>query len=162
MIPDNEAGTTCAIEIFETFEEYLNRFRQVTRRAHRRFMGRQWALMQADALERLDLYQVAIGKLAAAVRDRLGDRIGDRRLWETIKSAYSGNLAGTDAPELARTFFNSVSGHIFTKVGVDARIEFAADTFDTAARQNGDPVLRNYPARAPLSEVVREIITNYG
>lgn len=65
MIPDNEAGATCAIEIFETFEAYQDRFRQVTRRAHRRFMGRQWALMQADALERLDLYQVAIGKLAA-------------------------------------------------------------------------------------------------
>jgi isocitrate dehydrogenase kinase/phosphatase len=162
VIPDNEAGTTCAIEIFETFEQYQDRFRQVTRRAHRRFMRRQWALMQADALERLDLYQVSIGKLAVAVRDRLGNRQGDRRLWETIKSAYTGHLAGTDAPELARTFFNSVSRRIFTTVGVDARIEFTADAFDTATRQNGDPVYRTYPARAPLSEVVSEIITNYG
>lgn len=162
VIPDDQAGETCALEIFKTFEEYQDRFRQVTRRAHRHFMGRQWALMQADALERLDLYQLSIGKLAAAVRDRLGDRRGDRQLWETIKSVYTGHLAGTDAPELARTFFNSVSRRIFTTVGVDARIEFAADIFGTGTRPNGDPVFRTYPARAPLSKVVHEIITNYG
>jgi len=160
--PDNKAGTTCAIEIFKTFEEYQDRFWQVTRRARRRFMGRQWALMQADALERLDLYPVFIGKLAAAVHKRLGDRHGDKRLWETIKSTYTGHLAGTDAPELARTFFNSVSRRILTTVGVDSRIEFAAYTFDTAASQSGDPVFRTYPPRTPLSGVVSEIITSYG
>ena len=162
MIPDHDAGATCAIEIFEIFTEYQDRFRQVSRRARHRFTRRQWALLQADALERLNLYPAAIDKLTAAIRDHLGNRRGDKRFWETIKTAYTGHLTKTDAPELARTFFNSVSRRILKTVGVDAQIEFAADNFATASPETGDPVFRTYPARAPLSEAVRNIIANYG
>lgn len=161
MIHDNEAGTTCSLEIFKAFEAYQDRFRQVTRRVNSRFMQRQWTLMQAEALERLDLYQTFIGKLAVDLRDRLGGRQEDRQLWETIKAAYAGHLTGTKAPELARTFFNSLTRRIFTTVGVDSLIEFAADDFDAAAPK-GDPVFRTCPDRAPLSQVVGDIISYYG
>ena len=161
MISESRAGKVAASKISETFEAYQDCFRQVSRRAHGRFMQRQWSKMQADALERLELYQNAIARLANAMGDLLGERCEDRRLWEAIKQAYTGYLERAGAPELARTFFNSVTRRIFATVGVDARIEFASGTFDTPKSEVGKPVFRRYPTTIPIALVIGDILSAY-
>ncbi len=159
---DTKVAPVCALKILETFEDYQTRFRQITQRADSRFRKRQWARMQADALERLDLYAATVDKLESAIRHLLGGRFEERQLWEAIKQAYSEHLSAAAAPEIARTFFNSVTRRIFTTVGVDTWIEFTATEFNPSLSLQDDRVFKSYPVQNGLAKVVTKIVTDYG
>ena len=79
----------CTQKILESFKDYQARFKQITGLAHGRFMKREWVKTQADAIQRLDLYTDTIDSLESDIRHFLGERVGDRQLWEAIITAYS-------------------------------------------------------------------------
>jgi len=87
--------------------------------------------MQADALERLDLYHRGVTEAHRTLSGLLGDRTHDRRLWSEIRAAHAGALDAADDPALARTFFNSITRRVFATAGVDPEIEF----LDTGASE---------------------------
>jgi len=157
-----KTATSCALKIHASFTEYQARFQQVTRRASGRFGHRQWSQMQSDALERLDLYPNCLDTVARALEVLLGDHREDKQLWGEIKTIYAGLLDESDAPELARTFFNSVTRRIFTTVGVDARIEFPSDDFYALDLPVDASVFRTYSPLTGIEAVLPKILADYG
>jgi isocitrate dehydrogenase kinase/phosphatase len=113
-----------AREIARGFQVYNGGFRQITHRARQRFEAQDWAAMQTDAVERLDLYSGSVAAAHGSLSGLLGDRIQDRRLWSEIRAEYAGALAPADDAPLARTFFNSITRRVFATAGVDPEIEF--------------------------------------
>ncbi len=146
-----------AASIHSAFEAYQEQFQAITRRAKTRFEQLDWHGMNQDALERLDLYGCAITGIAAEIRELLDGSAKDQKLWAVIKATYSGLIANRTDIELAETFFNSVTRRIFTRVGVDPRIEFLFSDFD-APPLAGEPPYHVYRCDNRLHNVIREIL----
>ncbi|MBL0713169.1 MAG: bifunctional isocitrate dehydrogenase kinase/phosphatase, partial [Desulfosarcina sp.] len=106
------------------FSAYRDRFTTLTARAADRFRNADWHGMQADATERLDIYQQCLEALVADLTARFPDLANARGLWQSAKIEFKAKAAAASDPDLAETFFNSVSRRIQQTAGVDPRVEF--------------------------------------
>jgi isocitrate dehydrogenase kinase/phosphatase len=162
--PSASLAAPAAAAIAAGFDRYEQAFREVTRRARRRFERRDWMGGQLDAAERLDLYRRVLDEVVAQIRALLGPALKDRELWAAMKAAYSPLGAARADVELAETFFNSVTRRIFATVGVDPAIEFVGSDFAELALQDppgAEPVFRSYIAAAGLRTIVRTILNDF-
>jgi len=146
-----------AVTIRAAFRDYQEQFQAITLRAKTRFEQLDWHGMNRDALERLDLYGRVITEIAAKIRELLDGSVKDQKLWAVMKGHYSRLIARRTDIELAETFFNSVSRRIFTRVGVDSKIEFLFSDFD-APQPAGEPPYLTYSSANRLREVIEEIL----
>ena len=158
----------CATLIRAAFDFYREEFSRITRRAPLRFERRDWAGIQADSVERLDLYGRIVSRLVDQLQPLVGERIHDRSFWAPLKRAYAALLAGGPNLELAETFFNSVTRRVFETVGVDPTMEFVALEFDYADPDDvevradsvahfalaGEPVHIEFGSGAPTVDVI--------
>src|SRR5690242_8499352 len=109
-----------AEELLAAYAEYLGDFLEVTGRAGRRFLRREWRAAQADGAERLELYSMHVLRAVERLRRQPPDGAG----W---KRAFAELVEGRPDAELARTFFNSVVRRVLDTTGVAAESEFTAD-----------------------------------
>ncbi len=112
--------------IRDDFEDYHARFAAVTRRAKLRFEARDWGAAQADAVERLNLYDQCVAESLARLRAMLQERGGDRALWTAVHRRYARLMEGLIDRGLYQTYFNTLSRRFFKTEGVDPQIEFLA------------------------------------
>ena len=139
------------------FDSYRARFRELTRRAGRRFDDRDWKGSLADAAERLDLYGHVVGEVQRRVRGALGLHVRERALWTATKEAYSALVSGRSDLELAETFLNSVTRRVFDTAGVDPNIEFIHPE-DTPAPETAPDELRRQFTAPSLEELILTIL----
>ncbi len=160
ILSDSRLSNLAAKAIVDSFVDFGDRYRIVTRRARIRFIEADWAGMASDATQRFDIYGKAVSEGVAALAILLGDRVEERHLWTMMKAVYSGLIVGRADWEIAETFFNSVSRKIFTTVGVDASIEFVDSDFDVPPIEAERGVYRSYEQPKGIAYLVREIITD--
>jgi len=144
-----------AATIVQGFDTYYAAFLDVTRRAGRRFAERDWRGLQADALERLELYEATVRNVVARVRADLGDRGQDESLWSLIRGAHSQMIVGHPTAELAETFFNSVTRRVFRTVGINAAIEYLDFRFERVPQPLAVQPWRTYVVPGAGSGVAR-------
>ena len=147
--------------IFGAFAEYESNFVSLSRRARKRFERLDWAGHQRDSLDRLDLYEntlrVALERLSAG----LGPGYSDHAVWRLLKPGFERRLGDAESPELARTFFNSLTRRIFATVGVDPGIEFATiEPIEPVGEEDPDTFIR-YEPRDETSDVARRILETH-
>jgi len=147
--------------IAQAFDDYHSGFKAITRRAKSRFEERDWQGVQRDAVERLDLRERVVNQAVADVRAWLGAETLNKSLWAGVKNCYSTLIAGRDDFELAETFFNSVTRRIFTTVGVDPSIEYAAPDFKTRPLNAARPIYKVYPRKTTTRDLIKEILADY-
>jgi isocitrate dehydrogenase kinase/phosphatase len=140
--------------------DYLTSFRSINLRARTRFEARDWAGMQADTVERLDLYQNSVGDAVEAINRMLGTRVTDSVLWKQIKASFSGLVAGQDNRELSETFYNSVTRRIFGTVGVDPLIEYVSAEAPTSGIEIGG-LTRTFAGGVDAGETVRNVLDHF-
>jgi isocitrate dehydrogenase kinase/phosphatase len=146
-----------AAAVWESFAAYRAEFKAITGRAQRRFETRDWRGAQEDALERLELRPRCVGRAVEALRGVLGDATG-APVRERMKSEYEGYLSDRPDPELARTFYNSVTRRLFGTVGVSPRAEFVAGTADLYPVVSGDPLHRVYARQGSTLDLVARLL----
>jgi len=156
---DESRGTSAAELIRRRFDAYHREFRAITRRAPARHERRDWRGVQADALERLDLYEHVVRRTVAETRETLGALVERKAVWAAMKRAYSAGIAARPDLELAQTFFNSVTRRIFATVGVDPGIEFVGLDFEGARPPDSPPISTAYPRRTTIEALITEILT---
>jgi isocitrate dehydrogenase kinase/phosphatase len=110
--------------IHAAYERFHQGFEEITLRARGRFERREWLGAQADATERLALYKVHLDAAVADVRDILQERVMERTLWAAMRNQHAAGAQARLDPEVAQTFFNSVTRRVFSTVGVDPAIEY--------------------------------------
>src|SRR3972149_4902951 len=157
-LPLAQAG---AKAIAQAFDDYHSGFKAITRRAKSRFEERDWRGVQRDAVERLDLRERVVNQAVADVRAWLGAETLNKSLWAGVKNCYSTLIAGRDDFELAETFFTSVTRRIFTTVGVDPSIEYAAPDFKTRPLNAARPIYKVYPRKTTTRDLIKEILADY-
>ena len=160
-LSDSRLSNFSAGRILEGFEEYMTRFGQFNARAPSRFAHADWRGMQADAVGRLRVYSLVVGRAVEDIQKMLGPRSDDPLLWIAIKAVYSGLIAERQDWELAETFHNSVTRQMFVTVGVDDRIEFVDTDFDSPPSPSAEPVYVIFDRRESTSALVAEILTQF-
>ena len=158
MMTDSKLASTTAAAVVQAFEGFVSEFSAATQRARERFENREWHGAANDATERLELYRRALDTLVAEVGTLLGERAEDRRLWIGIKAVYSALIARRHDPEIAETFFNSLTRRIFTTVGVDQQVEFVHPDFEMPQQPANNSFFRTYHASTSLEHTLAVII----
>ena len=147
--------------IVAAFARYNAEYRAITRRAPERFETRDWAGVQADVVERLDLYSAMVGQTASELRQQLGERAMDAALWASIKASYSEQIAGKTDPEFLKTFFSSITRRLFDTVGVDAAIEFFALDVDPLRGIGSQIGTNRYGNRGSVELLFEELLSEF-
>ncbi|MGH8866267.1 MAG: isocitrate dehydrogenase kinase/phosphatase AceK regulatory subunit, partial [Burkholderiales bacterium] len=147
--------------IVAAFARYNAEYRAITRRAPERFENRDWAGVQSDVVERLDLYSAMVGQTASELRQRLGDRAMDTALWASIKASYLEQIAGLTDPEFLKTFFSSITRRLFDTVGVDAAIEFFALDVDPLRGIGSQVGTNRYGNRGSVELLFEELLSDF-
>ena len=143
--------------ILAGFDGHQRRFRGITRRAPRRQAERDWHGMQADALERLELYEAEVSRVVIGLGHALGDHLRCRACWTAMKTAYAALAAARADHELARTFFNSATRRVFATVGIDPEIEFV-EPMPAWPEDEGPPPYTSHAHGGATAALIRDIL----
>jgi isocitrate dehydrogenase kinase/phosphatase len=157
----NQLADPAAAVIFSGFNAFQEEFRAITRRARSRFERRDWHGMQADSVERLNLYKKIVDGVVAETARALRESVRTEEVWARMKSVYSSMIAGDENFELAETFFNSITRRIFITVGVDRGREFIDSDFNLSAAMSAQPVYHTLKRFPNTEALVRAILFRY-
>ncbi|MBK7897664.1 MAG: bifunctional isocitrate dehydrogenase kinase/phosphatase [Anaerolineaceae bacterium] len=156
-LTDSRLANLAARQIFDGFERYGRRFREITCQAQQRFEAQDWHAQRADTLERLNLYRQIVDRTVIMVQELLGERQQNQMVWTSMKAVYSGLIAERADWELTETFFNSITRRIFTTVGVDPQIEFVDPDYDLPPLTDPKALYTSYyPGK--LEETVQQML----
>ena len=145
--------------LHDGFVDYHERFLEITHRASQRFLDREWAELQQDSTERLDLHKHRVWAVVDAARPSLPDDEDEAKaLWIEARRRYVQLVALRMDLELAETFYNSTTRHLFDVIGLDNELEFlwlgpTALPADDGSRGE----YRNFPVDESLEDSVRQI-----
>src|SRR5512135_3356104 len=77
-----------------------------------------------------------------------------------MKAAYLERINCRPNPQLAETFYGSVTRRIFATDGVDPNIEFVDSEFDCEGPAPEHPIYRSFMG-TPLGDLIRQILHAY-
>lgn len=159
-----------AVEIAQAMLEGFNRhyrlFRDTSQSAKVRFEAADWHGQQRAQRERIEFYDMRVAEAA----DRLTHEFDAPHLpmdvWQQIKLHYIGLLTDHHQPELAETFFNSVSTRLLHRSYFRNDFLFVRPAVSTEYIENDEPAATPtyrayYPTRETLRETLSRIVTNF-
>ncbi|TAK52598.1 MAG: bifunctional isocitrate dehydrogenase kinase/phosphatase [Gammaproteobacteria bacterium] len=158
---DRELVRSTAAAIVAAFARYNAEYRAITRRAPERFENRDWTGIQADVVERLELYSSMVRDTAAAMQQQLGTRAREISLWTGIRHEYAAQIAGLADPEFLKTFFSSITRRLFGTVGVDPAIEFFALELDPLRGITSHVVTNSYANRGSIELLFEQLLSDF-
>jgi isocitrate dehydrogenase kinase/phosphatase len=147
-----------ARRIVSAFADYNAEFRAITRRAPGRFDSLDWKGSQRDAVERIELYDRFVTSTVAELRQMLGPRAEDRRVWTQIRADFADRIEGVPDSEFIKTFFSSISRRLFGTVGVAPDIEFVATDLDPLAHVTSTVTTNTYINHGSLALLFEDVL----
>jgi isocitrate dehydrogenase kinase/phosphatase len=149
--------------ILHGFDRHYALFRYNAQQAKGRFEAGDWHAIRALAKERITFYDLRVQEaLKSLARNFQVEALHDRG-WQLVKRDFVTLLGNHRQPELAETFFNSISTKLlhrtyFHNDYLFVRPAVATDYLDTAP-----PAYRvYYPATAGLQQATLESIIDFG
>lgn len=150
--------------ILDGFDKHYRLFRQASQRARRYFEQADWAAAQQAARERIGFYDQRVLECVRALEDEYAPEELTDRVWRETKLHYIGLLSGHKQPELAETFFNSVSCHILHRTYYHNDYIFVRPVVSTEYLETEEllPTYRvYYPAADSLRFALKRVVTNF-
>ncbi len=136
------------------FRAYRDRFAALTARAEARFRTADWRGLQADSSDRLDVYQQCLEAVVNDLTAQHPDLPHAHDMWRQAKTEFERQALRTSDPDLAETFFNSVSRRILQTAGVDPTVEFVRFQAPPLAPPRRPQDYRVYPLAEGSAEIV--------
>ncbi len=146
-----------AASLRRRFEDYNTEYADITRRAARHFLARDWPAARADAVQRIELYDRHVSRAIEDLRFDLGAAIHDRAMWVEVKRQFALQIASLPDSDFYRTFLNSITRDVFATIGVDEQIEF---TVTASGRASGSVPIRVHPVGDSLQRAVSELLAD--
>ncbi len=147
----SENAPAGAAIIWEAFLAMHQALRDVGGRAQARFERCDWAGLQADAVERLEIPDRHVHLALSRLRPLLAEPAAERELWRRVKTAYAQHAEGQPAEEIAKTFFTTVSRRLFGTVGIDPEREFRGAELEVTVDLGRAPVYVTYAGTSALA-----------
>ncbi|MBS1132481.1 MAG: Isocitrate dehydrogenase kinasephosphatase [Proteobacteria bacterium] len=101
-----------ALAMIQGFNKHYTLFRQTSREAKTRFEQADWLGVHKAVKERIRFYDDRVDECVERLRNQFDAASIDDTTWQQVKLLYIGLLLNHKQPELAETFFNSVTTKI--------------------------------------------------
>ena len=145
------------------FNRHYRLFRETSRYAKSLFEGGQWAEIQRISRERIQFYDRRITETVQYLQRRFHtDQLPDA-IWQQVKQHYIGLLTNHKQPELAESFFNSVSCRILHRNYYHNDFLFVRPVLSTEHINSDPPTYRSYyPARDGVRATIAQVLRDFG
>ena len=148
-----------ALALIEGFDRHYSIFRNYSFQAKARFDAQNWQGELRAIRERVLLYDQRVAETVALLRTEFNAQSLDDETWQQMKLMFIGMLINHKQPELAETFFNSVSCRILDRTYFHNDYLFARPAISTAYLISSPPsYLSYYPREHGFSATVRRIL----
>ena len=163
---DSPLAYEIAKAMMDGFNRHYRLFRVESARAKHRFETADWHGQQRAQRERIEFYDLRVKE--ATVRLEKEFKAGEQpmEVWQQVKLHYIGLLVDHHQPELAETFFNSVTTKILHRTHFHNDFIFVRPAVSTEYIENDEPAATPtyrsyYPTRGTLAETIGRIVDNF-
>jgi isocitrate dehydrogenase kinase/phosphatase len=152
--------------MLDGFNKHYRLFRETSAAAKSRFERRDWHGQQRAQAQRIEFYDQRVDEAVARLREEFAvDRLSMDG-WQQVKLHYIGLLIDHHQPELAETFFNSVTTKLLDRSYFNNDFIFVRPAVSTEYIENNElaatPTYRAYyPTRDTLHETLLRIVHNF-
>jgi isocitrate dehydrogenase kinase/phosphatase len=163
---DSTVAYDIAKAMLDGFNRHYRLFRAESARAKHRFETADWHGQQRAQRERIEFYDLRVKECVTRLEKEFQAGRQPMAIWHQVKLHYIGLLVDHHQPELAETFFNSVTCKILHRTHFHNDFIFVRPAVSTEYIENEEPAARPtyrayYPTRETLREAVERIVTNF-
>jgi isocitrate dehydrogenase kinase/phosphatase len=156
-----------ASALIEGFNRHYRLFREASAQAQERFERADWHGQQRAQRERIEFYDLRVQEAAERLQTAFQAGSLGMDVWQQIKLHYIGLLTNHHQPELAETFFNSVTTKILHRDYFHNDFIFVRPAASTEYIENEEPAAKPtfrawYPTRATLRDTLAAIVRDFG
>jgi len=153
--------------MMDGFNRHYRLFRSESARAKHRFETADWHGQQRAQRERIEFYDLRVKECTRRLEKEFAAGGLPMAVWQQVKLHYIGLLVGHFQPELAETFFNSVTTRILHRTHFHNDFIFVRPAMSTEYIENDDPGARPtyrayYPAQQTLAGALRQMVEDFG
>ncbi len=152
-----------ALAMIQGFNKHYTLFRQTSREAKSRFEQADWLGVHKAVKERIRFYDDRVDECVERLRHEFDAASIDDATWQQVKLLYIGLLLNHKQPELAETFFNSVTTKILHRNYFHNDFIFVRPSISTENIEGDDTqTYRSYYAKEDgLSGAIRKIVSDF-
>ena len=163
---DDPLAPGIARAMLDGFERHYRLFSEASRGAKARFEAADWHGQQRAQAQRIEFYDARVAETTERLRSEFDAKHLADATWQQVKLHYIGLLVEHRQPELAETFFNSVTTKILDRRYFNNAFLFVRPAVSTEYIENDEPAAEPtyrayYPTRETLRDTWRRIVDNY-
>ena len=152
--------------MLDGFDRHYTLFREASADAKRRFEAADWHGQQRAQRERIEFYDLRVAEASEVLQTEFEAAELPKDVWQQVKLHYIGLLTGHLQPELAETFFNSVTTKILHRSYFNNDFIFVRPAVSTEYIENDEPASlptyrAYYPTKATMRETWLRIVDNF-
>ena len=163
---DSSVAYDIAKAMMDGFNRHYQLFRGESASAKQRFETADWHGQQRAQRERIEFYDARV--LEASNRLERDFKAGEQTMdvWQQVKLHYIGLLVNHQQPELAETFFNSVTTKILHRSYFQNDFIFVRPAVSTEYIENGEPTAQPtyrsyYPTVESMHATVLQLVNDF-
>src|SRR5258708_11371177 len=157
-----EIAERIAASLLEGFDRHYERFRTTSAQAKAAFDAGDWVAIQNAVHDRIRFYDERVLEYVGRLRAELPSDLDDS-VWQQAKLLYVGMLVEHKRPELAETFFNSVTTRALGRKYVHDDLIFLRAAVSTEYIPSNPPTYRSYyPADDGLAAAFVRVFRDFG
>jgi isocitrate dehydrogenase kinase/phosphatase len=163
---DSSIAYDIAKAMMDGFNRHYQLFRTESARAKHRFETADWHGQQRAQRERIEFYDLRVREASTRLEREFKAGEQPMDVWQQCKLHYIGLLVNHHQPELAETFFNSVTTKILHRSYFQNDFIFVRPAVSTEYIENDElasqPTYRAYyPTRDNMREVLLQVVRDF-
>ena len=156
--------------LLDGFDRHYRLFRETSAAAKQRFEAANWHGQQQAQAQRIAYYDQRVNEAVAHISGLFGGAFNIDQIsmdtWQQAKLHYIGLLVDHPQPELAETFFNSVTSKLLHRSYFKNDFIFVRPAVSTEYIENDEPgstptYRAYYPDKGNLQSTWKRIVTNF-
>ncbi len=164
---DSSVAYDIAKAMMDGFNRHYRLFRTESARAKHRFETADWAGQQRAQRERIEFYDLRVRECSNRLEREFKAGEQPMDIWHQVKLHYIGLLVDHHQPELAETFFNSVTTKILHRSYFQNNFIFVRPAVSTEYIENSEaetrPTFRAYyPTPDGMHGVLVQMVKDFG
>lgn len=163
---DSDVAYSIAKAMMDGFDRHYQLFRSESARAKHRFETADWHGQQRAQRERIEFYDLRVKECVQRLERQFKAGQQAMDVWQQAKLHYIGLLVNHHQPDLAETFFNSVTTKILHRTHFQNTFIFVRPAVSTEYIEDEAPAAKRtyrayYPNGSSLIEVWMQIIKEF-
>jgi isocitrate dehydrogenase kinase/phosphatase len=163
---DSPQAYGIAKAMMDGFNRHYRLFRTESARSKHRFETADWHGQQRAQRERIEFYDLRVKECTMRLEKEFKADSLPMDVWHQVKLHYIGLLVNHHQPELAETFFNSVTCRILHRTHFHNDFIFVRPAVSTEYIENEEPEARPtyrsyYPSRENLFETMLTVVDHF-